>query len=99
MSRERAAKVRRSRAGRRIENGQKKQRQEEILEVRGHRRQERDAPLQARHRKKRQGWKRRQGEKPETGYRDRALEGAQERQKGTEETLNEPGWRRGMPVP
>ena len=43
----------------------------------------RDAPLQKGHSEKRQGWKGGQGEKPQTGNRHRALQGAQERQAGT----------------
>src|SRR4029077_3657995 len=53
----------------------------------GQRRRERDAPLQARHRPKRQGRQRRQGQEPRASHRDRPVQGAQEGQESPQETV------------
>src|SRR3954462_11626403 len=57
-----------------------KKRETEIFTRRRHRSEARDAPLQARKSEERQERKRRQGEKPEAGYRHRSLQGPQKGQ-------------------
>src|SRR6187200_1817720 len=57
----------------------------EIFARRRHGSEARDAPLQARKGEERQGRKRRQGEKPQTGDRHRAFKGTQEGQKSPPE--------------